>query len=77
METLIQALLCGPEGFDFVIDYHTRSICQVSSCGPAVGKEQKKKERREKVKYALVSITAREAGQDGAQSLSTFSRYVM
>lgn len=72
-ERSIQPLFCCPEGFDVVINYHTWSICQISSCGLAAWKVKRKK----KVKYALISIRAWEAGWDGAQSLSTFSHYVM
>ena len=55
-----QPILRWPEGSDFVMDYHTMinssTLLMYSHCLKGL----------KYVKYALISIAAREAGRDGA-----------
>lgn len=55
-----QPIPCWPEGFDFVMDYHamisSSTVLMYSHCRKGL----------RNVKYALISIVAREAGSDGA-----------
>lgn len=55
-----QPMLCWPEDFDFVIDYHTMidssTLLMYTHCLKGF----------KNVKYTLLSIIAREAGRDGA-----------
>lgn len=55
-----QPMLSWPEDFDFVIDYHTMvnssTLLMYTRCLKGL----------KSVKYALLSIIAREAGRDGA-----------
>lgn len=72
-ERSIQPLFCCPEGFDVVIDDHTWSICQISSCGLAAWKVKRKK-KSQICPHFHQSMRSR---MRWSWNLSTFSHYVM